>query len=77
MSPGDRLVVQASARSANAGARGAEGHIKSRERVKAHGEVSTPRFMVDQMPDLSEGDLETGPPFVICAGVAQGARRIH
>lgn len=38
--------------------------IKSRERVKAHGEVFTPRFMVDKMLDLVKEDLETGPDFV-------------
>lgn len=38
--------------------------VKSRERVKAHGEVFTPRYMVDQMLDLVSGDLETGPDFV-------------
>lgn len=32
--------------------------IKSRERVKAHGEVFTPRHMVDQMLDLVEDDLK-------------------
>lgn len=38
--------------------------IKSRQRVKAHGEVFTPRQMVDQMLDLVSTDLETGPSFV-------------
>ena len=38
--------------------------IKSRERVKAHGEVFTPRPMVDQMLDLVQEELETGPDFV-------------
>lgn len=38
--------------------------MKSRDRVKAHGEVFTPRYMVDQMLDLVSEDLETGPDFV-------------
>ena len=38
--------------------------VKSRQRVKAHGEVFTPRRMVDQMLDLVREDLETGPDFV-------------
>lgn len=38
--------------------------VKSRERVKAHGEVFTPRYMVDQMLDLVSEDLETGADFV-------------
>ena len=38
--------------------------IKSRQRVKDHGEVFTPRRMVDQMLDLVRADLETGPQFV-------------
>ena len=38
--------------------------IKSKERVKAHGEVFTPRHMVDQMLDLVASELETGPGFV-------------
>ena len=38
--------------------------IKSRQRVKEHGEVFTPRRMVDQMLDLVQADLETGPQFV-------------
>lgn len=38
--------------------------VKSRLRVKAHGEVFTPRRMVDQMLDLVSGDLESGPGFV-------------
>lgn len=42
----------------------AEQLIKSRERVKAHGEVFTPRRMVDQMLDLVRPELETGPQFV-------------
>lgn len=38
--------------------------IKSKARVKAHGEVFTPRHMVDQMLDLVKPELETGPGFV-------------
>lgn len=38
--------------------------IKSRQRVKAHGEVFTPRYMVNKMLDLVRDDLETGPNFV-------------
>lgn len=38
--------------------------VKSRERVKAYGEVFTPVRMVHQMLDLVEPDLETGPHFV-------------
>lgn len=38
--------------------------IKSRHRVKAHGEVFTPRHMVNQMLDLVKPELETGPAFV-------------
>ncbi|MGN7977551.1 hypothetical protein ACTJJ4_08260 [Microbacterium sp. 22195] len=38
--------------------------IKSRLRVKAHGEVFTPRRMVEQMLDLVRPELETGPNFV-------------
>lgn len=38
--------------------------VKSRDRVKAYGEVFTPRYMVDQMLDLVSEDLETGPDFV-------------
>ncbi|MFJ1644036.1 hypothetical protein [Streptomyces sp. NPDC088258] len=41
-----------------------EQDVKSRNRVKAHGEVFTPRYMVDQMLDLVSEDLETGPDFV-------------
>lgn len=37
---------------------------KSRLRVKAHGEVFTPRRMVDQMLDLVHDGLEDGPGFV-------------
>lgn len=38
--------------------------VKSRERVKAYGEVFTPVSMVRQMLDLVEPELETGPNFV-------------
>ncbi|MDB5478876.1 MAG: hypothetical protein JWM96_1371 [Alphaproteobacteria bacterium] len=38
--------------------------IKSRQRVKSHGEVFTPRRMVNQMLDLVRAELETGPQFV-------------
>ena len=38
--------------------------VKSRLRVKAHGEVFTPRHMVDRMLDLVSDELETGPDFV-------------
>lgn len=38
--------------------------IKSRQRVKEHGEVFTPRRMVSQMLDLVQPELETGPQFV-------------
>jgi hypothetical protein len=38
--------------------------IKSRQRVKEHGEVFTPRHMVNQMLDLVSAELETGPQFV-------------
>lgn len=38
--------------------------VKSRRRVKAYGEVFTPRHMVDQMLDLASEDLESGPGFV-------------
>lgn len=38
--------------------------VKSRLRVKRHGEVFTPRHMVDQMLDLVRDELETGPDFV-------------
>ena len=38
--------------------------VKSRLRVKAHGEVFTPRRMVDQMLDLVSDDVETGTGFV-------------
>lgn len=43
---------------------GIEQLIKSRHRVKAHGEVFTPRRMVDQMLDLVHVELESGPEFV-------------
>jgi len=38
--------------------------IKSRHRVKTHGEVFTPRSMVNQMLELVRPELETGPNFV-------------
>lgn len=38
--------------------------IKSQDRVRAHGEVFTPKFMVNQMLDLVTPELETGPEFV-------------
>lgn len=38
--------------------------MKSRHRVKAYGEVFTPRHMVDQMLDLVRAELETGADFV-------------
>lgn len=38
--------------------------VKSRLRVKAHGEVFTPRRMVEQMLDLVRDDLESGSGFV-------------
>ncbi|MCA9834613.1 MAG: hypothetical protein KC435_11750 [Thermomicrobiales bacterium] len=38
--------------------------MKSRHRVKAYGEVFTPRHLVNQMLDLVRPDLETGPQFV-------------
>ena len=38
--------------------------MKSRERVKAYGEVFTPRHMVDRMLDLVTEELETGEGFV-------------
>lgn len=43
---------------------GPERLVKSRDRVKAYGEVFTPRRMVDQMLDLVRAELETGPRFV-------------
>ncbi|WP_426594914.1 SAM-dependent DNA methyltransferase [Cellulomonas sp. McL0617] len=41
-----------------------ESLIKSKARVKAHGEVFTPAHMVNQMLDLVSEELETGPNFV-------------
>lgn len=38
--------------------------IKSRDRVRAHGEVFTPKSMVNQMLDLVKPELETSPGFV-------------
>ncbi|QGP90619.1 hypothetical protein GKZ92_23200 (plasmid) [Gordonia sp. 135] len=38
--------------------------VKSRQRVKAYGEVFTPRHLVDRMLDLVGPELETGPDFV-------------
>lgn len=38
--------------------------VKSRHRVKVHGEVFTPRRMVDQMLDMVSDDLETDRGFV-------------
>ncbi len=38
--------------------------VKSRDRVKAYGEVFTPHHMVNQMLDLVAPELETGPGFV-------------
>lgn len=38
--------------------------VKSRDRVKAYGEVFTPRHMVDRMLDLVGEELESGPEFV-------------
>jgi hypothetical protein len=38
--------------------------MKSRHRVKAYGEVFTPRHMVNWMLDLVSDELETGPDFV-------------
>ncbi|MCT1617658.1 hypothetical protein [Janibacter hoylei] len=38
--------------------------MKSKDRVKAYGEVFTPRHMVDQMLDLVSEELESGPDFV-------------
>lgn len=38
--------------------------VKSRHRVKAYGEVLTPRHMVDRMLDLVSEDLEQGRGFV-------------
>lgn len=38
--------------------------VKSRDRVKAYGEVFTPQHMVNQMLDLVAPEHETGPGFV-------------
>lgn len=38
--------------------------VRSRHRVKAYGEVFTPRHMVNRMLDLVGEELETGPDFV-------------
>lgn len=38
--------------------------VKSRDRVKAYGEVFTPAHMVEKMLDLVKPELETGPGFV-------------
>ena len=38
--------------------------VKSRDRVRAYGEVFTPRHMVDQMLDLVSEDLEDGSHFI-------------
>ncbi|MGN6252017.1 MAG: hypothetical protein ACTHNS_09430 [Marmoricola sp.] len=38
--------------------------VKSRDRVKAYGEVFTPRHMIDRMLDLVRDELEAGPGFV-------------
>lgn len=38
--------------------------MKSRYRIKAYGEVFTPRHMVDRMLDLVREELETGQDFV-------------
>lgn len=38
--------------------------VRSRDRVKAHGEVLTPRELVNRMLDLVCEELETGPAFV-------------
>jgi len=38
--------------------------VKSRHRVRAYGEVFTPRHMVDQMLDLVRHDLEDGHGFI-------------
>lgn len=43
---------------------GVEVLVKSRERVKAYGEVFTPAHMVNKMLDLVAFELETGPGFV-------------
>lgn len=49
--------------------------VKSRDRVKAYGEVFTPRYMVDQMLDLVAEDLETGAGFVDKTFLELGRRR--
>lgn len=41
-----------------------ESAVKSRHRVKAYGEVFTPRHMVNRMLDLVREELESGPDFV-------------
>lgn len=38
--------------------------VRSKARVKAYGEVFTPKHMVNQMLDLVKSELETGPDFV-------------
>lgn len=38
--------------------------VRSRDRVKAYGEVFTPRHMVNRMLDLVREELEAGPYFV-------------
>ena len=38
--------------------------VRARHRVKAYGEVFTPRHMVRRMLDLVRDELETGPDFV-------------
>lgn len=38
--------------------------VRSRDRVKAYGEVLTPRHLVDRMLDLVRTELETGDNFV-------------
>lgn len=43
---------------------GLESLIKSKARVKAHGEVFTPAHMVNLMLDVVSEELETGPGFV-------------
>ena len=43
---------------------GEEQVVKSRNRVKAYGEVFTPRHMVNRMLDLVRDELETDPHFV-------------
>ena len=43
---------------------GEEQLVKSRHRVRAYGEVFTPRHIVDRMLDLVREELETGPDFV-------------